>query len=169
MKPITRLIISALIASLPVGALLICGCGGSEVIGYRGGSEVVGRLVTEDSLPVAGAVVAALTADSLDERGKPARFDTAAVTSSDETGMFKFEKLNPGDYYLSASREADSLILQFIAFRPDSTRRIDLGTLVMKRPGAIGGTVVPPNRVSFAPLPALRIWQQSTVKPASLF
>ncbi|MBN1308328.1 MAG: hypothetical protein JXA18_10455 [Chitinispirillaceae bacterium] len=140
MTPTTSLRAAA-IAPLLLGAWLMWGCGGSEVIGSLGGSEVVGKLVTEDSLPVAGARVAALAVTSIDSAGNP-RFDTAAAVVSDDAGMFKFEKLDEGEYFLFASQESDSLVLPLTAFQPDSTRRIDLGILVMKKLGVIRGTVV---------------------------
>ncbi|MBN1578567.1 MAG: hypothetical protein JW913_18535 [Chitinispirillaceae bacterium] len=120
-------------------------CTPTTTITDLGGSEVVGKLVTEDSAAVSGAEVRALLITREESDGKKL-FDTTivATVTSDNTGQFVFADLGEGEYILkvNAAYRDDSLVLVPIPFHPDSTRQVNLGILVMKVPGAIGGTVV---------------------------
>jgi len=122
-------------------AVLMNSCGGSEVIALTGGSEVIGKLVKEDNTPVAGIEVRAVIITLADSA--ELRYDTVVVKSvyTSPTGSFQFDSLRDTLYTLDALYPADSLVLPAITFRPDSTKRIDLSTIIMKVPGSISGTV----------------------------
>jgi hypothetical protein len=139
----TALVRTYLPLLLLTGVLLLQMCnGGSEVIADRGGSEVIARLVTEDGDPVVGAEVLVLDYTFRDSLGVTVP-DTQVIAStiSDDSGKCTFEKIKQIPYYLSATYGDDSLILAPYPFTSDSEVRVDLGTLIMKAPGAIQGVV----------------------------
>jgi hypothetical protein len=124
--------------------MLHMGCfGGSEVIGDLGGSEVVGNLITEDEQPVEGADVRAVTVTMHENEGATVYDTTNEIKAvSNKNGYFEmsFKEKEIQEYILIADK-GDSLIIKPKSFTPDSTRKMDLGTITMVKPGAISGIV----------------------------